>query len=263
MNYTADIDDSEHVAGDPQETDGVNREDEMGPSGSDAHKKTGDDDIAGEIDEFLRTPRFQGDICITLSMPDTYLKKAKDKINLALWNAYNKYARTVERVDSHGNTKTIPGFGMKEIVMTLASRVDPVKFAQILENDVKQKIAEESGIKISDAELEYVAKHPIKFSDSVDDEMDGASNAGPAPSAVSASVTTSIVDCPECNGSGKVNGSKCRLCLGKGRVNCIVETIPAAAIEAEEESLRGKISSMDINMDEIENMLDGGTHGEL
>ena len=77
MTYNEDED--EGFAGDPQESDGVNHGDEMGPSGSDAHRKVGDDDIAAEIDRFLKTPRFNGDICVTLSMPDTYMKKARDK----------------------------------------------------------------------------------------------------------------------------------------------------------------------------------------
>lgn len=222
MNYGMEEEDIEQSPGDPQETDGVNRGDEMGPDGSDAQGKLGNDDIAAEINKFLMTQRFPGDICITLTMPDTYLKKAKDKVNLALWNAYKKYARTVKRVDRSGREYEVPGFGMFDILMTLASSVDPIKFSLILENDIKQKVAEEKGIRISDAELEYVAKHPVKLRDDRHDD---------------------VVTCPECHGEGEIDGEECPLCLGEGKVRKVVEEV---------DSVKPDFDDMDINIDEID-----------
>lgn len=230
MSYNPDFDDNEGaVAGDPQETDGINRADDMGPSGKESQGKFGNDDIAAEINHFLKTPRFPGDICITLTMPDTYLKKAKDKVNLALWNAYKKYARTVRRTDRYGNEFTVPGFGMFDILATLAPMVDPIKFNLILENDIKQKVAEEKGIKITDAELDYVAKHPVKSSDERKDSGD-------------------IVTCPECHGTGEIDGETCPLCLGEGRVRRVVEDVDAVEPD---------FDSMDINMDQIDAIMSG------
>ena len=236
MSYNPDFDEAEEgYAGDPQETDGVNRADDMGPTGKENQGKFGNEDIANEINQFLMTQRFPGDICITLSMPDAYLKKAKDKVNLALWNAYKKYARTVHRTDRHGNEYDVPGFGMFDILMTLAHLVDPIKFSLILENDIKQKVAEEKGIRISDAELDYVAKHPVKLSDDRRDEGD-------------------IVTCPECHGTGEVDGEECPLCLGEGKVRKVVEEV---------DSVEPNFDEMDINMDQIDQIMQEMDNGGI
>lgn len=228
MSYNPDFDDNEgEVAGDPQETDGVNRAEEMGPTGKENQGKFGNEDIANEINQFLMTQRFPGDICITLSMPDTYLKKAKDKVNLALWNAYKKYARTVKRTDRHGNEYEVPGFGMFDILMTLAPLVDPIKFSVILENDIKQKVAEEKGIRISDAELDYVAKHPVKLSDERKEDGD-------------------IVTSPDCHGTGEIDGEECPLCLGEGKVRRVTEEV---------DSVEPNFDEMDINMDQLDEIM--------
>ncbi|MBR2305977.1 MAG: hypothetical protein IKA48_02095 [Fibrobacter sp.] len=236
MSYNPDFDDNEgEVAGDPQETDGVNRAEEMGPTGKENQGKFGNEDIANEINQFLMTQRFPGDICITLSMPDTYLKKAKDKVNLALWNAYKKYARTVKRTDRHGNEYEVPGFGMFDILMTLAPLVDPVKFSVILENDIKQKVAEEKGIRISDAELDYVAKHPVKLSDERKEDSD-------------------IVTCPDCHGTGEIDGEECPLCLGEGKVRRVTEDV---------ESVEPSFDEMDINMDQLDEIMREMNNGSV
>jgi len=236
MSYNASFDDNDGViAGDPQETDGVNRAEEMGPSGKEGQGKFGNDDIAEEINQFLMKQRFPGDICITLSMPDTYLKKAKDKVNLALWNAYKKYARTVRRTDRAGNTYDVPGFGMFDIVMTLAHLVDPVKFSLILETDIKQKIAEEKGIRISDAELDYIAKHPVKLPDERKEDGD-------------------IVTCPECHGTGEIDGEVCPMCLGEGRVRRVTEEVDAVEPNFDE---------MDINMDQLDEIMQEMGNGSV
>lgn len=236
MSYNPDFDDNEgEVAGDPQETDGVNRAEEMGPTGKENQGKFGNEDIANEINQFLMTQRFPGDICITLSMPDTYLKKAKDKVNLALWNAYKKYARTVKRTDRHGNEYEVPGFGMFDILMTLAPLVDPIKFSVILENDIKQKVAEEKGIRISDAELDYVAKHPVKLSDERKEDSD-------------------IVTCPDCHGTGEIDGEECPLCLGEGKVRRVTEDVA---------SVEPSFDEMDINMDQLDEIMREMNNGSV
>ena len=238
MSYNPDFDDNEGgVAGDPQETDGVNRAEDMGPTGKENQGKFGNEDIANEINQFLMTQRFPGDICITLSMPDTYLKKAKDKVNLALWNAYKKYARTVKRTDRHGNEYEVPGFGMFDILMTLAPLVDPIKFSVILENDIKQKVAEERGIKISDEELEYVASHPLKDGDSGSGEQSG-----------------DIVECPECHGTGEVDGEECSLCLGQGKVRRVVEDVPQAETD---------LDHMDLDINAINELMGALENGKV
>lgn len=209
---TYNTEEEEKFDGDPQETDGVNREDDIDTSGK--NSKLGDKDIAHEIDEFLKKPRFPGDICITLKMPDNYMKKARDKLNLALWNAYRKYARTVTRTDRYGNEYEVPGFGMFDILITLDSYVDPVKLSAVLDNDIKQKVAEERGIRISDDELDYVAKHP------------GTTRADKD--------SADIVECPECHGTGEVDGEECSLCLGQGKVARVVDDVPAVEPDDEE-----------------------------
>jgi hypothetical protein len=235
MTYNEDED--EGFAGDPQESDGVNHGDEMGPSGSDAHRKVGDDDIAAEIDRFLKTPRFNGDICVTLSMPDTYLKKARDKLNLALWNAHRKYARMCKRRDADGNEYDVPGFGMFDILLTLSPYVDPVKLSAILDNDIKQKVAEERGIKISDEELEYVASHPLKDGDSCGGEQSG-----------------DIVECPECHGTGEVDGEECSLCLGQGKVRRVVEDVPQT---------ENDLDQMDLDINAINELMGALENGKV
>lgn len=234
MSYNPEFDDTEGIAGDPQETDGVNHGDDMGPTGNEGASKFGNDDIAAEINQFLMKPRFQGDICITLTMPDTYLKKAKDKVNLALWNAYKKYARTVRRTDRYGREYDVPGFGMFDILMTLAPMVDPNKFNLILENDIKQKVAEEKGIKITDAELDYVAKHPAKLGEKKDDG--------------------DIVICPDCHGTGEVDGEECPLCLGEGRVRRVSEDV---------ESVETDFDDMDIDMDQLDEIMREMNNGRV
>ena len=207
MHYNNEAYEDDGFSGEPQESDGVIHGDEMGPSGSDAQDDYGKDDIAGEINNFLKQPRFPGDICITLSMPESYLKKAKDKVNLALWNAHKKYARTCRRKDRDGKEYDVPGFGMFDILLTLSPFVDPIKLNAILDNEIKQVVAKERGIHISDEELDYVVKHPVGSAEKKDD---------------------SIVTCPECHGSGEIDGEECPLCLGQGKVMRVVEDVPQA-----------------------------------
>ena len=266
MSYNGEYEENEDVAGEPQDTDGVNREDGTGSAGSDAQRKFGNEDIAGEITRFMMTPRFPGDICITFTMPDAMLKKARDKLNLALWNAYKKYARTVERTDRDGNKYTVPGFGMRDIVMTLANEVDPQKFSQVLDIDIKQKIAEEMNIKITDDELEYVAKHPVdekkkhragEVDCPVCNGLGKVHGTEACPlcggtGSVKQKVADTIIECPVCHGMGELDDGKvCPMCLGGRFVQRIVEDIQ----ETNDESVEEQIDSMDIDIEQIENVL--------
>ena len=229
MNYNNEAYEDEGFLGDVQETDGVIHGDEMGTPGSEVGNNTGNDDIAGEIEQFMRTPRFPGDVCVTLSMPDAYLKKARDKLNLALWNAHRKYARTVRRVDRTGREYEVPGFGMMDILLTLTPMVDPVKLSAVLDTDIKQLLAREKGISISDEELDYVAKHPGE--------------------AMEAKKEDDIVTCPECHGTGEVDGDECPLCLGQGKVRRVVEEVKPA-------EPAGEFDDMEIGADGLDELMD-------
>ena len=229
MNYNNEAYEDEGFLGDVQETDGVIHGDEMGTPGSEVGNNTGNDDIAGEIEQFMRTPRFPGDVCVTLSMPDAYLKKGRDKLNLALWNAHKKYARTCRRVDRSGKEYEVPGFGMMEILLTLTHMVDPVKLSALLDIDIKQLLAKEQGIRISDEELDYVTRHP-------GEAMDGRKD-------------DSIVTCPECHGSGEVDGEECPMCLGQGKVRRVVEEVRPVDADTD-------LDSMDIGDEGLDELID-------
>lgn len=111
-------------------------------------------DILAEIDAFLSKQRFSNDVCIILNMPESMLKKHKEKLNAAIWYVYNKYC--------NGTTLT-----MFDVLMAIESMIDSVKLSAMLDNDVKLCVANERSIKISEEELEYVVSLKGKF---VDDE---------------------------------------------------------------------------------------------
>ena len=54
-----------------------------------------DDSQHGKIrevfDEYLKTPRFPGDACLVLTMPEATLKKYSEKINAGLWYLQGTY----------------------------------------------------------------------------------------------------------------------------------------------------------------------------
>lgn len=100
--------------------------------------------IVDIIDSFLKTPRFEGDACIVLSMPDATLKKHREKVNSALWYVYNRYCKK--------------DFGMMELLVAIERMVDATKLTTILDNDIKLLVAKERGIVVSEDDLEIAAK---------------------------------------------------------------------------------------------------------
>ena len=51
-------------------------------------RDTSNESILNVFDEYLKTPRFDGDACIVLTMPEATLKKYSEKINAGLWWMY-------------------------------------------------------------------------------------------------------------------------------------------------------------------------------
>ena len=100
--------------------------------------------IVDIIDSFLKTPRFEGDACIVLSMPDATLKKHREKVNSALWYVYNRYCKK--------------DFGMMELLVAIERMVDATKLTTILDNAIKLLVAKERGIVVSEDDLEIAAK---------------------------------------------------------------------------------------------------------
>lgn len=103
--------------------------------------------IVEVIDEYLKTPRFDGDACIVLSMPDATLKKYREKFNSALWYVYNRYCKK--------------DFGMMELLVAVERMVDATKLTAILDNDIKMLVAKERGIHVSEDDLELATKSAL------------------------------------------------------------------------------------------------------
>ena len=100
--------------------------------------------IVDVIDSYLKTPRFEGDACIVLSMPDATLKKYREKLNSALWFVYDRYCKK--------------DFGMMELLVAVERMVDANKLTAILDNNIKMLVAKERGIVVSEDDLEIAAK---------------------------------------------------------------------------------------------------------
>lgn len=145
--------------------------------------------IIDEINRILMTPRFDGDTCVILNMPENAIKKAKDKLNYALWKVYNK--------------RKNPGYGMFDILCAIEGMFDAKKLNAMLDNDVKLLVAKERGIEISIEELEYLVKHPY-----IPDDNE-----------------KKIIMCPVCHGTGinHETGEECEACLGEGKVMVVDE----------------------------------------
>ena len=100
--------------------------------------------IVDVLDSYLKTPRFDGDACIVLSMPDATLKKHKEKLNSALWWFYKRYCKK--------------DFGMMEILVAVEKMVDATKLTTMLDNDIKMVVAKERGLVVTEDDLELAAK---------------------------------------------------------------------------------------------------------
>ncbi len=107
--------------------------------------------IRDVFNDYLKTPRFDGDACIVLTMPEATLKKYSEKINAGLWWMYNKYCKK--------------DFGMMQLLVALEKLVDATKLAAMLDMDIKLLVAKEAGIKATETDIE-------KASTSVDVEAD-------------------------------------------------------------------------------------------
>lgn len=122
--------------------------------------------IRNTFDEYLKTPRFDGDACIVLSMPEATLKKYGEKINAGLWWMYNTYCKK--------------DFGMMQLLVALEKMIDATKLANMLDMDIKLLVAKESGISATEADIEMAASKtetedemdaPIKMSKELSDKL--------------------------------------------------------------------------------------------
>ena len=99
--------------------------------------------LVSEINKFLSAPpRYEGDMAVVLTMPETYLKKARAKLNEAIHVVYDRYKDY--------------GVSMLTILCAIESVVESEKLGPLIDNDIKLMIAAEKGIDISVEELERV-----------------------------------------------------------------------------------------------------------
>lgn len=123
-----------------------------GMTGGDANvtlPDTSKDSIIRMIDAFLKEPRFEGDVCLILNMPENIIKKNKEKVNAAIWSVFN----------AHSAKKSLRLF---DILIAIETMVDASKLTAILDNDIKLAVAKEMSITISEPELEQVAANVSK-----------------------------------------------------------------------------------------------------
>lgn len=99
--------------------------------------------IVSVFNEYLKTPRFDDDTCLVLTMPEATLKKYSEKINAGLWWMYNKFCKK--------------DFGMMELLVALETMVDANKLAAMLDMDIKLLLAKEAGIRATENDIEQAA----------------------------------------------------------------------------------------------------------
>ena len=104
---------------------------------------TSNKEILRVLNEYLKTPRFDGDACVVLTMPEATLKKYSEKLNAGIWWMYNKF-----------NKKN---FGMMAILVAIETMVDATKLASMLDMDIKLLVAKENGISATEADIERAA----------------------------------------------------------------------------------------------------------
>lgn len=100
------------------------------------------------INAYLREARYEGDVCLTLTMPEATLKKYKEKFNSAIWWAYKRFC-----------TGKYP---MMSLLVGLETMVDAVKLTDIIDQDIKLMLAKEQGISVTIDDLETAAKNAGK-----------------------------------------------------------------------------------------------------
>ena len=99
--------------------------------------------LVSEVNKFLSSPpRYDGDMAIVLTMPESYLKKGRAKLNEAIHVVYDRYKEY--------------GVTMLTILCAIESVVESSKLGPLVDNDIKLMIAAEQGIEISVEELERV-----------------------------------------------------------------------------------------------------------
>jgi hypothetical protein len=99
--------------------------------------------LVSEINKFLSAPpRYDGDMAIVLTMPESYLKKGRAKLNEAIHVVYDRYKEY--------------GVTMLTILCAIESVVESSKLGPLVDNDIKLMIAADQGIEISVEELERV-----------------------------------------------------------------------------------------------------------
>jgi hypothetical protein len=99
--------------------------------------------LVSEINKFLSAPpRYEGDMAVVLTMPESYLRKARAKLNEAIHVVYDRYKEY--------------GVSMLAILCAIESVVESSKLGPLVDNDIKLMIAADRGIEISVDELERV-----------------------------------------------------------------------------------------------------------
>lgn len=106
-------------------------------------RDTGSESILTVFNAYLKTPRFDDDVCLVLTMPESTLKKYKEKINAGLWWMYNKFCQK--------------DFGMMQLLVALEKMVDANKLAAMLDMDIKLLVAKENGISATEDDIEKAA----------------------------------------------------------------------------------------------------------
>ena len=118
---------------------------------------TNNSSILEVFNEYLKTPRFDGDACIVLTMPEATLKKYSEKINAGLWWMYNKYCKK--------------DFGMMQLLVAIEKMIDATKLAAMLDMDIKLLLAKESGIQASETDIENAAMRSEMQSDDMGEDI--------------------------------------------------------------------------------------------
>lgn len=114
------------------------------PEGASSLSKEAETELlVSEINTFLSAPpRYEGDMAVVLTMPESYLKKARAKLNEAIHVVYDRYK-------DYGVT-------MLTILCAIESVVESTKLGPLVDNDIKLMIAADKGIEISVDELDRV-----------------------------------------------------------------------------------------------------------
>ena len=114
------------------------------PEGASSLSKEAETELlVSEINAFLSAPpRYEGDMAVVLTMPESYLKKARAKLNEAIHVVYDRYK-------DYGVT-------MLTRLCAIERAVESAQLGPLVDNDIKLMIAADKGIEISVEDLERV-----------------------------------------------------------------------------------------------------------